>query len=46
MAGLSRIYAGEHFRFDHEAGKRLGLSVADYVAEHQLALQPAWKTRW
>jgi hypothetical protein len=45
-AGLSRIYAGEHFRFDHEAGKRLGLSVADYVAEHQLALQPAWKTRW
>jgi hypothetical protein len=28
-AGLSRIYAGQHFRFDHMAGKRLGRQVAD-----------------
>jgi hypothetical protein len=27
-AGLSRIYAGQHFRFDHLAGKRLGRQVA------------------
>jgi hypothetical protein len=36
-AGLSRIYAGDHFRFDHEAGERLGRSIADYVTEHVLA---------
>ena len=30
-AGLSRIYAGQHFRFDHIAGKRLGQQVADSV---------------
>jgi hypothetical protein len=30
-AGLSRIYAGQHFRFDHIAGKRLGRQVADSV---------------
>jgi hypothetical protein len=30
-AGLSRIYAGQHFRFDHVAGKRLGRQVADSV---------------
>jgi hypothetical protein len=30
-AGLSRIYAGQHFRFDHIAGKRLGRDVADFV---------------
>jgi hypothetical protein len=28
-AGLSRIYAGQHFRFDHLAGKRLGRQVAN-----------------
>ena len=27
-AGLSRIYAGQHFRFDHEAGEFLGNRVA------------------
>jgi membrane-associated phospholipid phosphatase len=27
-AGLSRIYAGQHFRFDHEAGEHLGRRVA------------------
>lgn len=30
-AGLSRIYAGQHFLTDHEAGKRLGHRVADAV---------------
>jgi membrane-associated phospholipid phosphatase len=27
-AGLSRIYAGQHFRFDHDAGRFLGQRVA------------------
>jgi PAP2 superfamily len=30
-AGLSRIYSGQHFRFDHLAGKRLGRQVAESV---------------
>ena len=30
-AGLSRIYAGQHFRFDHIAGQRLGRQVSDSV---------------
>lgn len=30
-AGLSRIYAGQHFRFDHFAGKHLGQEVARSV---------------
>jgi len=30
-AGLSRIYAGQHFRFDHLAGARLGQQVAKAV---------------
>ena len=30
-AGLSRIFAGQHFRFDHNAGKRLGQQVSDAV---------------
>jgi hypothetical protein len=30
-AGLSRIYAGQHFRFDHLAGGRLGQQVASAV---------------
>ena len=30
-AGLSRIYAGQHFRFDHEAGEHLGNHVAHSV---------------
>jgi len=29
-AGLSRIFAGVHTRLDHEAGLRLGRSVADF----------------
>lgn len=30
-AGLSRIYAGQHFRFDHVAGQHLGNAVAHAV---------------
>ena len=30
-AGLSRIYAGQHFRFDHLAGRHLGRQVASSV---------------
>lgn len=30
-AGLSRIYAGVHTRTDHDAGRALGIQVADYV---------------
>lgn len=32
-AGISRIYAGQHFRFDHNAGKRQGRRVAESVDE-------------
>ena len=35
-AGLSRIYAGQHFRSDHVAGKRLGRQVAESVDENIL----------
>jgi membrane-associated phospholipid phosphatase len=30
-AGLSRIYAGQHFRTDHSAGRNLGKRVAEFV---------------
>jgi membrane-associated phospholipid phosphatase len=30
-AGLSRIYAGVHTRTDHDAGRALGIQIADYV---------------
>ncbi len=35
-AGLSRMFAGVHFRFDHNAGKQLGRHVADYVVDNFL----------
>jgi membrane-associated phospholipid phosphatase len=38
-AGLSRIYAGVHTRIDHEAGRELGIQIADYVLS--LAPSPA-----
>jgi hypothetical protein len=31
--GLSRIYAGQHFRTDHVAGKRLGKNVAESIMD-------------
>ena len=33
-AGLSRIFAGQHTRIDHEAGQRLGSQVAGFVVGH------------
>jgi membrane-associated phospholipid phosphatase len=33
-AGLSRIYAGQHTRLDHEAGLALGHAVAQFVLPH------------
>lgn len=35
-AGLSRIYAGQHFHFDHLAGKHLGQQVALTIASRTL----------
>jgi hypothetical protein len=32
-ATLSRIFAGQHFRFDLTAGQRLGREVADVVVD-------------
>ena len=32
----ARVYGGIHFRFDQEAGARLGKSVADYILKTQL----------
>jgi hypothetical protein len=36
---LSRIYAGDHFRFDHVAGEQLGREIAGFVAAHELRLE-------
>jgi hypothetical protein len=35
-ASVSRIYAGQHFRFDQVAGERLGKQIADYVTQNFL----------
>src|SRR6266404_3761292 len=35
-AALSRIFAGQHFRFDLTTGERLGREVADFVVDHFL----------
>jgi hypothetical protein len=35
-ATLSRIFAGQHFRFDLAAGQRLGRDVADFVLDNFL----------
>jgi hypothetical protein len=35
-ASLSRIFAGQHFRTDENAGERLGRSVADFVVDNFL----------
>jgi hypothetical protein len=35
-ASVSRILAGQHFRFDQDAGQRLGRNVADFVLENFL----------
>ena len=35
-ATLSRIFGGQHFRFDLTTGQRLGREVADFVVDHFL----------
>jgi hypothetical protein len=35
-ASLSRIYAGQHFRTDENAGEKLGGAVADFVVDNFL----------
>ena len=35
-ATLSRVFAGQHFRFDLTAGQRLGREVADFVTDNFL----------
>jgi len=35
-ATLSRVFAGQHFRFDLATGERLGREVADFVVDHFL----------
>jgi hypothetical protein len=35
-ASDSRIFAGQHFRYDEQAGQTLGSQVADFVADHVL----------
>jgi hypothetical protein len=32
----ARVYGGIHFRFDQEAGGRLGQRIATYIFEHDL----------
>jgi len=39
-ASASRIFAGQHFRFDEVAGERLGHSVAAYVRKNFLTSRP------
>src|SRR3984893_11698905 len=35
-ASLSRVYAGQHFRSDENAGETLGKAVADFVVDNSL----------
>ena len=35
-ASASRIFAGQHFRYDEDAGQTLGSQVADFVVDHAL----------
>jgi hypothetical protein len=35
-AAASRIFAGQHFRYDEDAGQALGNQVADFVFDHAL----------
>ena len=35
-ASASRIFAGQHFRYDEDAGQTLGAQVANFVTDHSL----------
>jgi hypothetical protein len=37
-ASASRIFAGQHFRYDEDAGQALGGQVADFVVDHALQI--------
>jgi hypothetical protein len=39
-ASVSRVYAGQHFRSDEDAGERLGRAVADFVVDNFLTRVP------
>jgi hypothetical protein len=39
-ASVSRVYAGQHFRSDEDAGERLGRAVADFVVDNILTRVP------
>ena len=39
-ASASRIFAGQHFRYDEDAGQTLGGQVADFVLDHALRARP------
>jgi hypothetical protein len=39
-ASVSRVYAGQHFRSDEDAGERLGRAVADFVVDKLLTRVP------
>jgi len=39
-ASVSRVYAGQHFRSDENAGEGLGRAVADFVVDHLLTKVP------
>jgi hypothetical protein len=32
----ARIYGGIHFRFDQDAGRRLGREIAAFISNHEL----------
>jgi hypothetical protein len=38
-ASDSRIFAGQHFRYDEETGQTLGAQVGDFVIDHPLGLR-------
>jgi hypothetical protein len=40
-AGLSRIFAGQHTRLDHNAGRKLGANVARFVLHHRNGAKPS-----
>jgi hypothetical protein len=39
-AAASRIYAGQHFRYDEDAGQALGDEVGDFVFDNLLGPVP------
>lgn len=41
-ASASRIYAGQHFRYDEDAGQKLGAQVARFVFDHTAVDSGRW----